>query len=200
MRIKKIRIIIVTDGDRFACRVVETVADMLGLSCLSASGGNPTPLTGRQIVELLQTVWRDPVLVMFDDKGASGFGRGEQALRYVAAHPRIQVLGALAVASNTMGCRGIKPHISIDNQGHWTEAIVDKHGIAQNQARKRLYGDTVDVLQTLPIPFIIGIGDIGKMDECDQIGIGAPITQKAIEAILKRSGVNGSDKKNLPPP
>ncbi|MEH7515810.1 stage V sporulation protein AE, partial [Gottfriedia acidiceleris] len=37
------------------------------------------------------------------------------------------------------------------------------------------------------IPFILGIGDIGKMGGRDDIEIGSPITRKAIEYILERS-------------
>ncbi len=51
-------------------------------------------------------------------------------------------------------------------------------------------GDTVDVLNDVEIPFIIGVGDIGKMKEADSIDKGAPVTRKAIEEVLKRSGVH----------
>lgn len=43
----------------------------------------------------------DPVFVMFDDSGFIGEGCGEKALKYVATHKQIDVLGILAVASNT---------------------------------------------------------------------------------------------------
>ena len=43
----------------------------------------------------------DPVFVMFDDSGFIGEGSGEKALKYVATHKQIDVLGILAVASNT---------------------------------------------------------------------------------------------------
>jgi stage V sporulation protein AE len=47
----------------------------------------------------------------------------------------------------------------------------------------------VDVLNDIDVPFIVGIGDIGKMDKADDIGRGCPITRKAIEEILIRSGI-----------
>ena len=62
---KKIRIILITDGDNVARHVVEELAVSLGLRCISASGGNPTPITGEEIVGLLKTVHHDPVLVIF---------------------------------------------------------------------------------------------------------------------------------------
>ncbi len=35
-------------------------------------------------------------------------------------------------------------------------------------------GDTVDVLNDVEIPVIIGVGDIGKMDKHDELSRGAP--------------------------
>ncbi|MDF2876370.1 MAG: Stage sporulation protein, partial [Sporomusa sp.] len=40
---KKIRVILVTDGDRVAQHAVENIGASLGLRCISASAGNPTP-------------------------------------------------------------------------------------------------------------------------------------------------------------
>lgn len=184
----KIRIIIVTDGDRVAQRVVEKVGRELGLRCISASAGNPTPIKGEEIVALLKTVPYDPVLVMFDDRGRRDRGKGEAALAYVAQHPDIEVLGVVAVASNTSGCRGVMADATVDAAGRVTSHGVNKYGDPQSGA-PTVVGDTVDVLNELPIPVIIGVGDIGKMDEADDIAAGAPITKKAIEEILKRSGI-----------
>ena len=47
---------------------------------------------------ILQTP-HDPVFVMFDDSGLQGEGPGETAMKYVAMHPDIEVLGVIAVAS-----------------------------------------------------------------------------------------------------
>lgn len=192
MRRAKTRIIVVTDGDRVAQRVVEKIGSELGLRCISASGGNPTPIDGREIVALLKQVPYDPVLVMFDDRGRRDRGRGEQALEYVANHPDIEVLGAVAVASNTSGCQGVAADATVDATGRLSTHGVDKYGAPRGAATDgapRVVGDTVDVLNDVPVPVIIGIGDVGKMDEADDVAAGAPVTKKAIEEILKRSGI-----------
>ena len=181
----KIRVILITDGDKVAQEAVESIASSLGLRCISASAGNPTPISGKKIVELLKTVPYDPVLVMFDDKGHQEKAAGEQALEYVANHPDIEVLGAVAVASNTTGISGVHADACIDCQGHVTNISVDKNGEIKN--KPVITGDTVDVLNDVEIPVIIGVGDIGKMDKHDDLSRGAPITRQAIEEILKRS-------------
>ena len=188
---KRTRVILITDGDRVAQKVVEELAVDLGLRCISASAGNPTPITGEEIVALLKTVHHDPVLVMFDDRGSNAKGLGELAMEYVATHPDIEVLGAVAVASNTIGVAGINPDECITANGDIVDRSVDKCGYLKGGSINRniLAGDTVDVLNELEIPFIVGVGDIGKMVRADSIGRGAPITRKAIVEILKRSGI-----------
>ena len=190
---KKIRVILVTDGDRVAQQAVEAIGASLGLRCISASAGNPTPISGKKIVELLKTVPYDPVLVMFDDKGRCEKAEGEQALEYVANHPDVEVLGAVAVASNTTGIDGVHADACIDCQGHVIDLSVDKKGEIKKQkdcaCNPVITGDTVDVLNDVEIPVIIGVGDIGKMDRHDDLSRGAPITRRAIEEILKRSDI-----------
>ncbi|MDT8901104.1 stage V sporulation protein AE [Anaeroselena agilis] len=192
----KVRIIIVTDGDRCAQHVVENIATDLGLRCISASAGNPTPISGQEIVELVKTVPHDPVLVMFDDRGRRDKGKGETAMEYVASHPDIEVLGAVAVASNTTGIRGVAADASVSGEGVVVDNAVDKYGQEKTTGRDRtiINGDTVDVLNAVDVPVIIGVGDIGKMDKADDIRRGAPVTRKAIEEILKRSGVSYAGK------
>lgn len=188
---KKIRVILITDGDQVAQHVVEDIATSLGLRCISASGGNPTPISGKEIVNLLRTVHHDPVLVMFDDRGSRHKGNGEVAMEYVASHPDIEVLGAVAVASNTTGIVGIAADECITCNGDIVNHSVDKNGVSKRRNNKNsiITGDTVDVLNNVDVPFIVGVGDIGKMDRADDISRGAPITRKAIEEILKRSGI-----------
>lgn len=188
----KVRIIIVTDGDRCAQHAVENIATELGLRCISASGGNPTPISGREIVALLKTVPHDPVLVMFDDRGRRDKGKGETALEYVASHPDIDVLGAVAVASNTTGIQGVTADACVSGEGQVVTNAVNKYGQEKVSGSDRtvVNGDTVDVLNDVDVPVIIGVGDIGKMDKADDLSRGAPVTRKAIEEILKRSGVN----------
>lgn len=188
---QKIRVILVTDGDRCAQAVVESIGSDLGLRCISASAGNPTPISGSKIVDLLKTVPYDPVLVMFDDRGRRDKAQGETAMEYVANHPDIEVLGAVAVASNTSGIKGITADVSVDSTGKVVDAPVDKYGhtysgIGANQIK----GDTVDVLNDVDVPVIVGVGDIGKMDQADSLNRGSPVTRKAIEEILKRSGIS----------
>ncbi len=188
----KVRVIIVTDGDRCAQHAVENIAAELGLRCISASGGNPTPIGGREIVDLIKKVPHDPVMVMFDDRGRRDKGKGETALEYVANHPDIEVLGAVAVASNTTGIQGVAADASVSGEGRVVDNAVDKYGQEKVAGRDKtvINGDTVDVLNDVDVPVIIGVGDIGKMDKADDIRRGAPVTRKAIEEILKRSGVS----------
>jgi stage V sporulation protein AE len=186
---EKIRVILITDGDRVAQHVVEDMATSFGLRCISASAGNPTPISGEKIVQLLKTVHHDPVLVMFDDRGRRDKGSGETAMEYVASHPDIEVLGAVAVASNTTGIDGIKADACINSAGKLVNASVDKYGEEKHGSKPLVCGDTVDVLNNVEVPVIIGVGDIGKMDKADDVRRGAPITRKAIEEILKRSGI-----------
>lgn len=185
------KVILVTDGDHIAQMVLETVAKEMGGRCISLSAGNPTPLSGSQMVELITMAPHDPVFVMFDDNGDFGRGRGEQALEYVVKHPQIEVIGAIAVASNTKWVRGASVKVSIDNHGRIVEEAVDKDGFADVDLENRIYGDTVDVLNALQIPNLIGIGDIGKMQGRDSLHNGCPITRKAVQWILERSGFHG---------
>lgn len=183
----KVRVILITDGDRCAQHVIEEIARELGLRCISASAGNPTPISGEEIVRLIKSVPYDPVLVMFDDRGKRSKGKGERAMEYVANHPDIEVLGAVAVASNTEGVTGVKTDVSITDTGQMVNAAVDKNGTVTDSST--LTGDTVDILNKLSVPLIVGIGDIGKMDHADDIRRGAPVTKRAILEILRRSGV-----------
>jgi len=184
---KKIRVIVLTDGDKVAGRVAERVADELGLRCISASIGNPTPRSGEDLVRLVKQVPYDPVLVMFDDRGKRGRGKGEAALEQLARHPEISVIGAVAVASNTAGVSGVRPDYSITRGGAHTPEAVDKYGKPNPLVAGIIKGDTVDVLNRLNIPIIIGVGDLGKMDDADRIEKGAPVTKKAVQEILAYS-------------
>lgn len=180
---EKRKVIFVTDGDSVARDVIESVAQKIGGRCISGSAGNPTMLTGVEIVEKIKQTPYDPVLVMFDDNGRMFKGKGETAMEYIAKHPDISVLGAIAVASNTKSVSGIKVDFSIDQNGNIVKNGVNKEGISMKDSN-RVYGDTVDILNYLELPIIIGIGDIGKMDGRDHLKNGAPITLKAINIIL----------------
>jgi stage V sporulation protein AE len=181
------RVIIITDGDYVAQKVVEQVARKVGGRCITLSAGNPTPLSGKQMVALIKKAPHDPVLIMCDDNGNDGRGRGEQTIEYVLQHPDIDVIGAVAVASNTRCVHGARVHYSINQTGHIVEEAVDKDGHSDKQLQHRIYGDTVDILNRYHIPNVIGIGDIGKMEGRDRLRDGCPVTLKAVQWILQRS-------------
>ncbi|KEO84339.1 stage V sporulation protein AE [Tumebacillus flagellatus] len=184
----KRKVIVVTDGDQVARRAVEEAASQVGCRVISRSSGNPTPLDGEQIVRLVQHAKHDPVVVMFDDNGNGDFGYGEQAIQYLTQHPEIEVLGAVAVASNTPFVEGVHVDLSIDQNLRVIEDGVDKDGIPVKNGEGVVYGDTVDVLSECDIPIIVGVGDIGKMQGKDHFMKGAPVTKAAFLEILKRSG------------
>jgi len=184
------KVILVTDGDEYALKTIEYVAKEVGGRCISKSQGNPTTLTGPEMVELILKAPHDPVFVMFDDSGFLGEGSGEDALKYVATHNQIEVLGVIAVASKTHQTEWARVDVSIDRDGKLTHFGVDKSGIEELDVG-RINGDTVYCLDELDVPIIVGIGDIGKMARKDHVRNGSPITKKAVELILERSGYSG---------
>jgi len=183
-----VNVIVVTDGDQVARRTVETAAHNVGARCISASAGNPTTLTGEQIVELVKKAAHEPVVVMLDDRGYEGQGRGESALACLAGHPDINILGVLAVASNSGFDEGAHVNFSIDRRGKLVDGPVDKLGRTDALLGDELSGDTVELLDRLNLPVVIGIGDVGKMDGADDFTTGAPLTTKALREIIRRSG------------
>ncbi len=180
------RVILVTDGDEAARRAVEVACRRLGLFCISRSAGNPTPLSGRALAELALSAADDPVVVMLDDDGEPDRDRGERALEELARDDRLEILGAVAVASDTRPVRGTPVDVSVDRRGRVAPRAVDKHGHLLD--RRVVKGDTVDVLQRLRIPVVVGLGDPGKMDGRDDAGRGAPLTVKALREVLDRAG------------
>jgi stage V sporulation protein AE len=190
---KRRQVILVTDGDEYAARTIEYVAAEIGGRAISRTQGNPTTLSGPHIVQLILEAKNDPVFVMFDDCGLLGEGAGETALKYVAGHQDIEVLGVIAVASKTHQTEWAKVDVSIDRFGEITEYGVDKGGLKDLELG-RISGDTVYCLDQIDVPIIVGIGDIGKMARKDSVKNGCPITMKAVELILERSGYH--DNKN----
>ena len=188
----KRKVLIITDGDAAAQKAVEKIAQKVGGRCISMSGGNPTPLSGREIVQLIKDTPYDPVLVMVDDRGKSSRGRGEEALKSIAEHPDVEVLGVVAVASNTQKAKGTLVDFSVTKNNEIIDAPVDKYGNAA-EFSEYLKGDTVDVLRSLDIPIVVGVGDIGKQDGADYNQ--APVTTEAVSEILRRSGyLNGNNE------
>jgi len=192
----KRKVILITDGDQVARTAVEHAAAEIGCRVISRSSGNPTPLDGDQIVHLVKHAAHDPVLVMFDDNGDGDFGWGEKALEYVSCHPDIEVLGAVAVASNTPMVEGVRVDFSVDQNCNLVEGAVDKDGYPSSVSDSVVYGDTVDVLSECNVPIIVGVGDIGKMKGKDHFLKGAPVTKTAILEILKRSGYEHAANSN----
>ncbi|PLT35253.1 stage V sporulation protein AE [Bacillus sp. V5-8f] len=192
---EKRKVILITDGDVYARRAVELAARAAGGRCISLSQGNPSVLTGEEIVSLIKSTPHDPVLVMFDDSGLVGEGCGETAMRYVANHEDIDVLGIIAVASNTRHGEWTRVDVCIDHNGQLTPYGVDKYGTPEYELG-RINGDTVYCVDELHAPIVVGVGDIGKMAGKDDYRIGAPITKMAVEIILERSGYHGIGNQN----
>ncbi len=182
----KRKIMIVTDGDQIAKQALEKAAEQIGVHSISLSAGNPGTFGGPELVELVRKTTNNPVIVMFDDCGDEERGIGEQSLKYVATHPEIDVIGAIAVASNCKKCKGTPVHVAIDQNGQIISAPVDKSGHIIYGQPLRIFGDTLEVLNELSIPFVVGIGDLGKMQHRDEAKIGAPVTTKALQLILSR--------------
>lgn len=188
----KKKVILVTDGDTIARVAVEEAAASIGGRCISRSAGNPTPMSGPEIIELIKKARHDPVVVMVDDRGHTGMGRGEQAMDYILSCRDIDVMGVIAVASNTRNVAGTRVDCSVDKNGDIIDAAVDKSG--NRKGNNILKGDTVDILNEIKAPMVIGIGDPGKMDGCDRIEIGAPIITKAMEEIIKEYNKKQAEK------
>jgi len=187
--LRKKRIIVITDGDEVAQRAVRVAGKSLGLRVISRSGGNPTPLSGKEIASLVKQAPRDPVLVMVDDRGRWYRGRGERALAQLAQDPELEILGVVAVAANTEGAQGTPVDYSIDNRGRIVPGAVDKNG--RPLPGSILQGDTVDILNEISVPLVIGIGDVGKNNGQDALKLGVPITIKAIREILRYHNLDG---------
>jgi stage V sporulation protein AE len=175
------RVIVVTDGDRTAWHAVREAAQRLGLATLPESVGNPTPLDGPEMVRAVREAPRDPVVVLVDDRGDEAEGRGEKTLRYLLQSEAVEVMGAVAVASNTRPVAGVHPAYSVNREAHLVPGAVDKQG---RKAGDVLKGDTVDVLRASGVP-VVGLGDPGKMDGHDSPRHGAPATEAALRTILE---------------
>ena len=181
-------IIVITDGDKIACRAVEAAGKRLQLRTITSSQGNPTPLSGKDLVKLIKQTPHCPVLVMVDDCGNPHQGKGEEVLLSLDAHPEIKIIGVVAVAANIQQVQGIEVDFSINASCQIVSGPVDKYGQVEALGNRYVEGDTVDVLNKLSIPLVVGIGDLGKMDGQDSTDCGACITTKAIQEILTRSG------------
>lgn len=195
MPISRRKVIVVTDGDRVAGRTVQVAAKNINARFISLTTGNPTPISAQEVVKLIKETPSDPVVIMVDDRGEMGSGRGEHILKYVSQDPEIEILGAIAVASNAGLNERIKVDKSIARNGKVVAGPVDKLGNPERSGNEYLEGDTIEVLNRIDLPVIIGTGDTGKMDFADDYHKGAPITTKALREILNRGDRHGGNSK-----
>lgn len=184
---RPVRVIVVTDGDGAAQHAVETAAGQLGLRTISSSAGHPTRLSGIQIADLCQMVPYDPVVLMVDDRGHPGQGAGERALAELSADPRVEIIGVVAVAARTPGAKGARIDRSVAANGDLVSVAVDKESEPVPK-QVSINGDTVQVLDRLHMPVVIGSGDLGKGP--DALSLGAPLTRRALEEVLRHHGIN----------
>jgi stage V sporulation protein AE len=184
----KRRVIVVTDGDNIAKEAVEIAATNIGGRCISASSGNPTSMSGKDIVRLILQAKYDPVIVMVDDRGNTGVGSGEKALHYIINDEEVEVMGVVAVASNSPKVRGVRVDFSVDKFGNVFPKAVDKDGNVKKD--RLLKGDTVNSLADIDIPIVVGIGDPGKMSGYDTLLMGSPILTRALEIIIDNYNKN----------
>lgn len=183
----KSRVIIVTDGDSIAQQVVERAVSKIGGRCISMSAGNPTSLSGKEIVELIKSAKHDPIAVMVDDRGNTGIGKGEKAMNYMLSCNEIDVKGIIAVASNTYNIKGVKVNYSVDRNGSILQGSVDKYGNGCNG--DIVYGDTVSVIPNSNNHNIrlVGIGDPGKINIKDKSMVNdVELMIKAMNLILEK--------------
>lgn len=182
----KHKVILITDGDMVAKGAIEKATTNIGGRCISASAGNPTVLTGHEILERIKEVEHDPVVVMVDDRGWKGEGPGELAMGTILQDKSVDVLGIVAVSSNGKDCNGLNITCSVTKEGKIIDGAVDKYGTDMHD--KNICGDTLSILKNKKDMIIVGLGDPGKMDFNDELTKGAPITTLALKEVLKRSG------------
>ncbi|QQK79811.1 stage V sporulation protein AE [Salicibibacter cibi] len=179
------QIIYVTDGDAAAAKAVATATKTIGIGCLTLSGGNPTNCTYEQLLKSINETTDEIIVLLFDDAGQPYEGRGETLMIRLANEKEINVIGALAVASTERSGDWTKVDVSVDRYGKLSERGVDKEGFRDIE-ENRIHGDTVYCLDQLPIPVIVGIGDLGKMGGRDDSKRGAPVTATALQVIIER--------------
>jgi stage V sporulation protein AE len=110
----------------------------------------------------------------------------------------VEVLGVVAVASHTKLARGTPVDLSVTRQGRLYTGPVNKEGDPQKRDQS-LLGDTVDVLRTVEVPIIVGLGDPGKMHGSDDVLRGCHVTIRAIQTILHHHGLAPAPLEGVPP-
>lgn len=183
----KIEIILVADGDNNARRAVEAAGRQIGARVISRSAGNPTPILPAQAAALVRQAAHGPVVVMADDSGHPRAGEGEQIILELMRQPDMRVLGLLVPAiSDKLNACPIRVDCAVTADGNVVASGVDKAG--RPTGEKLVFSDTVYALRGKKLPFpVVGIGDIGKMDGKDDYTIGAPVTTRALQEIIRRA-------------
>ena len=59
------QVIVVTDGDAAALKTIQYVANKIGGLCIAQSAGNPTHLTGQELIELILQADKNPCVDVF---------------------------------------------------------------------------------------------------------------------------------------
>lgn len=180
------QVIIVTDGDLSAQLAVERAAFELGLCFLRVTAGNPTMLSGPEVVDYILGAPYDPVVIMVDDKGRRGLGPGEMVVDYILKCPQVVIAGVVAVASDSR-VRGITVDFSVTADGRLVKGPVDKNGWEESIDHHRLEGDTIEIFRDHPELLVVGCGDLGKMGGRDAVEHGAMITRKCFDEIMLRN-------------
>jgi len=175
---------LVTDGDENAQAAIIQACKNEGLYPMLSSGGNPTPLTGKRLAREIRRAPYDPVVVMLDDRGKVGEGQGERALEYLLRDEGLDILGVIAVASNTDRARGVEVNESVDRFGHIVNRPVDKYGDPEPVGHHLLEGDTSEILARFPGVKVVGVGDLGKMKGQDNPEHGAMITTRCLKELM----------------
>ncbi|MDC3415426.1 stage V sporulation protein AE [Aquibacillus salsiterrae] len=185
---KQKKVIIITDGDEYARKTIDYLANQLGGTSLSELTNNPSKVPPEKVLQAVHEAKQEPVYVLIDDAGVQGVGFGEKILSSLAEDPKIEIIGAIAVAAHTKNMEWCRFTFAIDNEGNQIPYGVDKKGIPIPEVG-RINGDTIYLLDQLDLPLVIAIGDIGKMDGKDDIKKGSPVTRKALEIIFERGGL-----------
>lgn len=175
-----------------ARQAVEMACRQVNAYPLTLTTGNPTQLNAESVLFLIKSAPRDPVVVMVDDGGRVGEGPGEAVLsELLAAKDEIEVLGVVAVASDTHVDRGAKVEKSWDNQGLEWIGPVDKRGLREKPEHVYVEGDTAELLFLKEGIMVVGCGDLGKMNDGDSLAAGAKITTKCLKSIIDEANRKG---------
>ncbi|NLV15882.1 MAG: stage V sporulation protein AE [Syntrophomonadaceae bacterium] len=180
----KKQVILITDGDLEAQEAIIQACKNEDIYLVMESAGTPTPKTGAGLAREIKNAPGDPVVVMLDDHGKAGKGNGERALQHLLADDELEILGVIAVASNTRKEFGVKVDESVDRNGRIVDRPVDKNGRMEPDGHYLLEGDTVDILSYFPEIKVIGVGDLGKMKGRDDPSRGAHITTRCLQELL----------------